>query len=45
MFIAQLFRVYYLDVPTRQAALRDQFPHIEVKPLSEFFAEKNTIIS
>jgi len=44
LFIAQLFRVYYLDVPNRYAALRDVPPHIQVKYLSQFFGEKDALI-
>lgn len=45
LFIAQLFRVYYLDLPNRYAVLRDVPPHIQVKELAEFFAEKDALIS
>jgi hypothetical protein len=44
LFIAQIFRVYYLDVPNRYAALKDVPPHIQVKYLSDFFEEKDEVI-
>lgn len=44
LFIAQLFRIYYLDMPNRYAALRDVPPHIQVKPLSDFFGETDEVI-
>ncbi len=45
MFISQLRRVYYLDVPKRYAGLPKVFPYIQVKPLSAFFCEKEKLIS
>jgi hypothetical protein len=45
MFISQLRRVYYLDVPVRYAELPKSFPYIQVKPLSAFFGEKDKLIS
>ncbi len=45
MFISQLRRVYYLDVPDRYAKLPKVFPYIQVKPLSAFFGEKEKLIS
>jgi len=45
MFISQLRRVYYLDVPSRYAGLPHVFPYIQVKPLSAFFSEKEKLIS
>jgi hypothetical protein len=45
MFISQLRRIYYLDVPARYSALPRVFPYIQVKPLSAFFAEKKKLIS
>ena len=40
MFISQLWRVYYLDMPVRYEQLPKVFPYIQVKPLSAFFGEK-----
>lgn len=45
MFISQLRRVYYLDVPVRYATLPKKFPYIQVKPLSAFFREKDKLLS
>jgi len=45
MFIAQLDRVYYLDVPVKYAALRDAYPHIQVWPLSRFFQEADALFN
>ena len=39
MFIAKLERIYYLDVPTRYAALNEGYPKIDVRPLGEIFSE------
>lgn len=39
MFIAQLHRVYYFDVPRKYAALAAAYPFIQVKPFTEFFSE------
>ncbi|NUU61091.1 hypothetical protein [Paenibacillus agri] len=39
LFIAQLYRVYYLDAPSKYLALNNVFPPIHVKPLGEFFYE------
>lgn len=44
MFISQLRRVYYLDVPSRYAELPKAYPYIQVKPLSAFFGEKEKLI-
>lgn len=43
MFIAQLRRVYYLDLPSAYAALSDVFPPITVKEFGEFFFEQHQI--
>lgn len=45
MFIAQLKRVYYLDIPEKYAYLSTVFPKINVKPFGEFFKEIDEIIS
>jgi hypothetical protein len=39
MFIAQMKRIYYLDVPTRYLTLNEIFPPIHVRPFGEFFYE------
>jgi len=39
MFIAQLTRIYYLDIPARYAELAVGYPAIEVKPFGYFFSE------
>jgi hypothetical protein len=43
LFIAQLKRVYYLDVPRAYADLANEFPRIHVKIFGEFFHEADTI--
>ena len=44
MFIAQMERVYYLDLPSRYASLNDSFPRISVKPFGEFFFESERLM-
>ncbi|MBO9703675.1 MAG: hypothetical protein J7604_25950 [Sporocytophaga sp.] len=39
MFIAQMKRVYYLDIPTAYLKLNDVFPKIHVKTFSDFIEE------
>jgi hypothetical protein len=39
MHIAQLKRVYYLDVPTAYEALNNVFPPLNVAPFGRFFHE------
>lgn len=43
MYIAQLFRVYYLDLPETYTSLKDRYPFIQVKPFGEFFGEVDKI--
>jgi hypothetical protein len=43
MFIAQLHRVYYLDVPKKYAALGAVYPFIQVKPFAAFFSEADAL--
>lgn len=43
MFIAQMKRVYYLDVPEKYASLGEEFPKIAVKPFGEFFSEIDSL--
>lgn len=43
MFIAQLDRIYYFDVPVKYAALRENYPHIQVWPFSHFLKEANDL--
>lgn len=43
MFIAQLHRVYYLDVPAKYAELASAYPFIQVKPFAEFFFESEKL--
>jgi hypothetical protein len=44
-FIARLYRVYYLDLPAKYAALATAFPNIAVKTIGEFFAEKTALLT
>jgi hypothetical protein len=39
MYIAQMFRVYYLDLPEKYTLLKDRYPFIQVKPFGDFFSE------
>ncbi|KAB2720392.1 hypothetical protein [Brucella intermedia] len=43
MYIAQMFRVYYLDIPQPYVALKDRYPFIQVKQFGEFFRELDKI--
>jgi hypothetical protein len=43
LFIAQLYRVYYLDAPSKYLALNNVFPPIYVKTLGEFFYEVHSL--
>ncbi|MGO7637581.1 hypothetical protein [Rhizobium leguminosarum] len=43
MYIAQMFRVYYLDLPEKYVALKDRYPFIQVKPFGDFFGEVDKI--
>ncbi|CAH0120686.1 hypothetical protein PAE9249_03207 [Paenibacillus sp. CECT 9249] len=43
MFIAQMKRIYYLDVPNRYQVLNDVFPPINVRPYGDFFYEVQKI--
>ena len=44
LFISQLKRVYYLDIPQKYLELNNYFPKIHVKQLGEFFHEKELLI-
>ena len=39
MYIAQMHRVYYLDLPEPYRGLRATYPFLEVKPFADFFYE------
>lgn len=43
MFIAQMKRIYYLDMPRRYAESGRGWPRIPVKPFGEFFSEVRTL--
>lgn len=43
MYIAQLFRIYYLDIPEKYMALKCAYPFIQVKAFGEFFSEISKI--
>lgn len=43
MYIAQMFRVYYLDPPDKYIGLKEKYPFIQVKPFGEFFNEVELI--
>jgi len=44
LFISQLKRVYYLDIPLKYAELNNFFPKIHVKQLGEFFHETELLL-
>ena len=44
LFISQLKRVYYLDIPEKYLELNNFFPKIHVKQFGEFFHEKGELI-
>lgn len=43
LFIAQLKRAYYLDIPNKYDSLNNAFPKIHVKQFGEFFHETNIL--
>jgi len=43
MHIAQLKRIYYLDVPAAYARLNEVFPPLCVRPFGDFFQEADTL--
>jgi hypothetical protein len=43
MHIAQLKRIYYLDVPASYSRLNAVFPPLSVRPFGDFFAEADTL--
>lgn len=43
MFIAQLTRIYYLDMPKIYERLNDEFPKIRVAKFGDFFLEYDTL--
>lgn len=45
MHIAQLKRIYYLDVPVTYDKLNAVFPPLSVKPFGQFFLEADTLSS
>lgn len=45
MYIAQLTRIYYLDLPDPYRQLGNEFPRIHVRPLGEFFADVDSLIA
>jgi hypothetical protein len=44
LFISQLKRVYYLDIPEKYLELNNFFPKIHVKQFGEFFHERGELI-
>lgn len=44
LFISQIKRAYYLDVPGKYAELNNRFPRIHVKEFGEFFHESDNLI-
>ena len=43
MYIAQMFRVYYLDTPQPYLRLAEKYPFLQVKPFGEFYGEVDKI--
>lgn len=43
LFVSQIKRAYYLDVPDKYNELNNRFPRIHVKELGEFFHESNNL--
>ncbi len=43
MYIAQMHRVYYLDIPEKYLNLKDTYPFLQVKQFGEFFFEAESI--
>lgn len=43
LFISQIKRAYYLDVPDKYNELNDRFPPIHVKPFGDFFHESDEL--
>lgn len=43
LYIAQLTRIYYLDVPKTYYSLNESYPRIHVKPFGEFFHELDSL--
>ena len=44
LFIAQMKRAYYLDIPNRYNELNNGFPKIHVKKFGEFFHETENLL-
>jgi hypothetical protein len=44
MFISQLTRIYYLDLPNAYASLNFKFPKIKVCPFGDFFLEADSLL-
>lgn len=44
MFIARMFRVYYLDVPEKYRDLGKRYPFIQVRDFADFFDEADKIV-
>jgi hypothetical protein len=45
MFIARLFRVYYLDLPEKYRSLSKQYPFINAREFAMFFDEAEKIVA
>lgn len=45
MYISQMTRIYYLDIPKKYEELIEKFPYIAVKPFCEFFLEKDILVT
>jgi hypothetical protein len=45
MFIARLFRVYYMHPPLKYMSLGEAYPFIQVRQFAEFFEEYERIVA
>lgn len=45
MYIAQMRRVYYMDIPDKYVGLKDIYPFLQVKAFAEFFYEWESLVN
>lgn len=44
-YLGKMERIYYFDIPSRYSQLTKDFPEIKIKLISDFFNEKDAIVS
>lgn len=44
MYIARMYRVYYLDIPEKYALMSKSYPFIQVKEFADFFKEADDLV-